>query len=286
MGSARISVSELGPDSEDVLRMLREALVRPDYEPPLLPVAVLEALALTRRSDVTVPQVVSLVEKDPLIAARVLRSAQSAFYSRPGMPPVQSLSQAAVRLGLDALIQLFIEIATTVKVFRATGYDQPMAELRRHSVATAYVARLVCRETSFYDEYAFMCGLLHDVGMAACMILLSNHRKGKPGSLEIEWPAILEAHAEASQLLCARWKLPPDVVRVVGAHHVIRVGGHPHPMAAVIAVAEEIAISLGFGDDSEIGTFGVPPVAREVLGLDAARIAAIRERARTVIPVA
>jgi putative nucleotidyltransferase with HDIG domain len=236
---------------------------------------------------VTVPQVVALIERDPLVAARLLRAAQSPLYTRSGTPPVQSLQQAALRLGIDALVQLFIEITTAVKVFRAQGYDEPMAELRRHSVATAYVARLVCRETSLYDEYAFMCGLLHDVGMAACMIVLSAERGGKPpapGSLEVEWPAIVEAHAEASSLLCSRWKLPADVVTIVGAHHTIRVGEHPHPMAAVIAIAEHLAVEMGFGDRTEVGDYGVPALALEVLGLDFGRVAALRDKARMAVP--
>ena len=73
-------------------------------------------------------------------------------------------------------------------------------------------------------------------------------------------------------------------MRVVGAHHTLRIGRHMPPMAAVIAVAEEMAITLGFGDDAELELSGSLPEARELLGLDAARLPALRERARAAIP--
>jgi HD-like signal output (HDOD) protein len=231
----------------DALRLrLLKALRSPTYEPPVLPQAVFRLLELSRKADVKIPELVTVIEQDPLIAGKVLRVAQSPVYSRGA--PLQSLHDAVVRLGLETLLQIFLEVSVSVKVFRAPGYDEPMERLRIHSSATAQIARIVCRYTSIYDEYAFLCGLLHDVGIAACMIALAPQNRGDISPpFAAAWPAILELHEEASRLVCASWKLPSDVQLVVGNHELAMVGKHVHPVAAAVRVADWLAQREGFG---------------------------------------
>src|SRR5262245_37232267 len=67
------------------------------YQPPVFPATAIELLALSRRAETRFDQVSSVLEKDPLVAARVIKLAQSAFFARNGS--VQSLKDAVVRLG-------------------------------------------------------------------------------------------------------------------------------------------------------------------------------------------
>ena len=54
-------------------------------------------------------EVVEVLQKDPVLAARVLSIAQSAFYA--SRSPVMSLHQATIRLGLKTLRDLVLEAA-------------------------------------------------------------------------------------------------------------------------------------------------------------------------------
>lgn len=256
----------------DLLDGLRAVFHSPSYQPPLLPAAAIELIELSRKPDVTVPEVVKLVERDPFIAGRVLQVAQSARYCSAGGVP--SLQHAAVRLGLDTMTNIFLEVATHMRVFRAPGYEEPMAKLRRHSVATANIARIVCRYTSIYDDYAFLCGLLHDVGIAACMIVLGEARVPARGSFALEWPAVRRLHAEASRLICEIWRLPADVAFAVAHHHDTEDSRVVHPVASAIAVAEGIAGQLGFGFENE-ATPAPPPRAVKSLGLTESTLGSI-----------
>lgn len=263
--------------TDDLLESLRNTFSSPAYQPPLLPAAAIELIELSRKPDVTIAEVVRLVEHDPFIAARVLQVAQSARYCASGGVP--SLQHAAVRLGLDTMTNIFLEVATHMRVFRAAGYEEPMGRLRRHSVATANVARIVCRHTAIYDDYAFLCGLLHDVGIAASMILLAEKRSSVRGAFGVEWPSIREVHEEASRVLCEAWRLPADVAFAVSHHHDDTAGKYRHPVASAIAVAEHIAEKLGFAFENEVPS-ALPTNAIRSLALSEASLDSITLEAK------
>lgn len=218
----------------------------PDYRPPVLPAEAVELLALARQPNVAYASILTLLERDPLLAARVLQRAQSAAYASRGS--IQSLRDALVRLGLTTLTGIFLETAMNLRVFRAPGYEAPMAQLQAHSAATAHICRIVCRRTAICDEYAFLCGLLHDVGLAAMMLSLADRPRGAPlPDFEQVWPGLREAHEEASAMLCRLWRLPPDIELALSCHHSGRLDGHLHPLGSAIALAERLAARLGRG---------------------------------------
>lgn len=210
----------------------------------MLPSVALELSRLSKDPNVPFPRIRALIESEPLLAAQLLRRAQSTFYSRG--QPISSLEQAMTRLGLSTLSGLFLQAALTAKVFRAPGYERPMEAIRKHSVVTAELARQTCRTTGFPDEYAYMCGLLHDVGMAACLLLVADVPRGqRPPEFSEVVGSIHRVHAEASEVLAKAWSLPPDVQLVVRHHHSFMIGGRVHPLAAAICLADWIAAMHG-----------------------------------------
>src|SRR5258706_1122386 len=162
----------LAPDAliDSLLATFRSA----DYEPPTLPGTVPELLELSRQSDVEFARVVALLERDSVVASQVLRKAQSAFYA--GRRPIRTLHEAIVRLGLSTLRDMFLQVVFRNNVFCAPGYDAPMQALQQHSTAVAYIARKVCERTGHAADaqQAFLCGLLHDIGIVMSMIVLAD----------------------------------------------------------------------------------------------------------------
>lgn len=234
---------------------LRTTLSSPDYRPPLLPSIALQLMELTRRPSVRSVEVRQLLERDSLLAARVLQLAQSALYSRGA--PVRSLDEAIARLGLRTLGELFIQTVLSTRVFRVSGYETAMAQLMRHSTVTAHVARIACRMTSIPDEYAFMCGLLHDVGMAAGLLIFASPGQagaGKPSPpppFEEVAYALEVVHEEAAAILADVWQLHPEIRLVLSIHHRVQQGQHVHPLAAVICVSDWAAAEAGAAIGSE-----------------------------------
>ncbi len=278
------------PSPDMLIDRLLATFRRSDYKPPSLPTTAMELFELAKRKEVEFAQVLSLLEKDSVVASQVLRKAQSAFYA--GRQPVRTLHEAIVRLGQSTLQDMFMEVAFRNSVFRAPGYDEPMKNLQRHCTAVAYIARKVCDRTGHSNEgqHAFLCGLLHDIGMAICMIVLAdrgrvaakstNPAEGPP-PFEKVWPAILRAHEPAGGILGHLWRLPNEITLVMSSHHGINSRGKDNVLAAAVCVADWIATDLGYLVPGEVS--GRPHDAMRLLGLSDLTIADIMVQARGVV---
>ena len=116
-----------------------------DYRPPVLPAVAMQVHNLTRRNDTAISDVVALVRRDPLLAADVLRRAQSPMFATKVAP--RTLEDAASRLGMNGLRDLVFEVALGGKVFRAKGFEEPMDALRKHCLLVAYCTQAVAQMT-------------------------------------------------------------------------------------------------------------------------------------------
>jgi len=216
---------------------------------------------------------------------------------------VMSLHQAAIRLGLKTLRDLVLEAALNLKVFRVPGYDEIMARLYRHSTAVAHVSRAVCRRTLIDAEYAFLCGLLHDVGFAAALLAIVDKPEWRRLSLETLTPVLDAVHVDASGLLARQWKLPAAIHHLVSHHHDVIVNGRAEQANAALVLAEQLCWEAGAGmlpppDDADalsvatpepplegldVNWTGVLEEARKALKMDDLAIGAARAEAFEIV---
>ena len=247
-GRARIRADDdVLVDEAALVAELLACLEAPDYRPPTLPVVAVELMTLSSRADVEIEDVVALLERDSLIAGRVLKQAGSAALA--GAVKITSLREATKRLGLLRIRDLVMEIALNLRVFKSEAYGDAMERVRRHAVATAHLCRTLCKYTPIEGEFAFMAGLLHDVGIAGTLLALSE-RKGvqrKPPDLLVLWPAVESVHARAGEIMARHWQLPAEIRLALSLHHQVLLDGHPHPLAATVVLANELAHSEGAG---------------------------------------
>ncbi|MBS2024290.1 MAG: HDOD domain-containing protein [Deltaproteobacteria bacterium] len=221
-----------GPDFKTELTRL---FASPNYQPPAVPVVAMKVMELSRKAKVEFEEVVSLLEQDPMLAGKVMTRIQSPVYA--SSTPVRTLRAAVIRLGLGGLRDLVMEVTMHMRVFRAPGFSDAMDRLRRHSLLIAHIARIICRYVSIEADYAFLCGLLHDVGIAAILVALGEGRiktKVDPRTL---WRAVEDTRDEASALVARLWKLPPELQLVIGSTRHIKIGGYVHPILAVLLLA-------------------------------------------------
>ena len=249
-GQGKVTISagdDVLLDEEAMVERLLGMIESPDYRPPTLPAVAVELMTLSQRSDVEIDDVVALLEQDSMIAGRVLKMVGSAGMA--GAVKITSLREATMRIGLATIRDMVMEIALNMRVFKSEDYGDTMDLLRRHATATAHFARILAKYTTLESEFAFMGGLMHDVGIAGTLLALSEskgRRKSPPDLISI-WPAVDRVHQRAGELMAKQWDLPADIQLAISAHHQVMIGGHAHPLASAIALSNEMAHFFGVG---------------------------------------
>ncbi|MFK7898625.1 MAG: HDOD domain-containing protein [Myxococcota bacterium] len=293
-------------DEEQLVKELLDYVESPDYSPPTLPAVAMELMSLSQKVDVEISDVVKLLEQDSMIAGRVLRMVS--LSSMSGVVKITSLSEATMRLGLLKIRDIVMEIAVNMRVFKSEDYGGAMETLRQHATQTAHLSRLVCNYTPIEGEFAFMAGLLHDVGIAGTLLALAERktrRRGPPDLTSI-WPALDRVHQRTGEVMAKHWELPSDIQIAISAHHQVLVGGYPHPLAATVAISNQLCHEVGTGVIPKEGEAleKMDPLeracleshayvdqssrktlehAQEALGIDSKMLGLMREDARTML---
>ena len=211
-------------NTKQVVQALQGTFRRESYTPPMLPRVALEILRLSQApiSMNLSRDVELLLAEDALLTARVLRAANA-----PGMgsrSSIRSIRQAVIRLGLRGLRDVVITVSLRSRIFRTPIYQAELHSLCRHSIAMGTISQRIAQNTKGDSRFAYLCGLLADLGIAASLLVFGELPEGPPPLFHL-WPAMLEVHEEAAVAVGEAWayRLPPDTahwrpLRAVNAH--------------------------------------------------------------------
>ena len=100
------------------------------------------------------------ISLDPVIAAKVLRLANSARFR--GSRESASVEDAAMRLGFNTLRTLVLASAVTGAFQAPPGFD--LKGFWGHSFQVASISRLLATTRGVAVEVAFTCGMMHNIG--------------------------------------------------------------------------------------------------------------------------
>src|SRR6186713_997988 len=160
--------------SDDINRILHEAMADESIELPPPPQVVAEVMRLTRgdaageeNADSGAADLAQLIQRDMALAGQVMRVANSALYARRS--PVVTLPQAIAWLGIREIRNIAFAVAVQGQVFASSYFRREMTDLWRESVITALFAQEIARLKRRNVESAYLCGLLHRAGMAVLL---------------------------------------------------------------------------------------------------------------------
>jgi HD-like signal output (HDOD) protein len=140
-----------------------EALVRKIDQIPTLPVVARQIMSLLANEDVSLKKVAELIEKDPALAVKVLKVANSAFYGT--LNKVSTIDHALVVLGMGEVKSILMGFSI-YKFFpeeKNNGFDR--TRFWQHSIICSQVAKYLARHFKVpRDDTLFLSGLIHDVG--------------------------------------------------------------------------------------------------------------------------
>ncbi len=204
-----------------------------------------------------------IIQMDPPMAAKVLRVANSSYYSSPR--PISEIDQAIIWIGFDALK----EIALTQKISEVfegdtevNGYSREL--LWRHSLAVAQIVKLIYRrEFGQKGNDAYAAGLMHDIGIIVEDQLVHEDFKRVLQGIEKERGHLVAAedavfgfnHSDIGRALTREWNFPDELSGPIGFHH-DPASATPlfEKLTQTLYVADRLAMENGFGCGSR------PPV--------------------------
>lgn len=242
-----------GPD-QDLQGHLTRLLASPDFEPPRLPRIAHKLLALASDGQASFRTIAGLVAQDAFLAGKVFAYANSSWFG--GMPPVEKLSHAMVRIGLNGLKQLLLAYSLKGKVYRSSLFAPVMTDMWRHSIASAIASDLLTRAARRPMEIAFVAGLLHDVGLPVALAAVTELQRGQAAGHKLDadgaWMICEALHTKVGDTVARLWKLPPLLRTVIRQHHTPH-GDTPEArhLITVIRAADEMCreLAVGFASD-------------------------------------
>ncbi|MGD2110346.1 MAG: HDOD domain-containing protein [Phycisphaerae bacterium] len=187
--------------------------------PPLLQVAERVRPKLADR-DVDLGKIAAELGEDQVIAAAVLRMANSPLYR--GLNKITALRPAVARLGTRALRTLLMHESLRAAMFYGKGASRELAVyIWRQSLAGAYVMRSLSRFTRTDPENAFLVGLLHDIGNVIVLRIASEEQPRMHYEIDFDTFNYLcyECHQEFGELVADAWSLPDDLKAIITDHH-------------------------------------------------------------------
>lgn len=187
---------------------------------PVLDPRVEEGQALLRSGDPSLEQVLDMVDDDPMLCGRLMRSANASVRSGD---QIKAVSKAIVRLGtresLDIVLQALMRQSFDVS---SRAHRELIERMWKQGLAVARLSAFIAQHRPPLDpEEMRLAGLMHNCGE----LLLVCAAAELPDEIVREVPidALLEEiallHESVGELLLDAWRLPDPLPEWAGRHH-------------------------------------------------------------------
>lgn len=240
---------------------LKSRIMQKIEEIPSLPAIVYKIMDLVNSDKSNASDFEKVVAQDQALTARMLRMANSSFFSLSRK--VSTISDAVVYLGHNTIRSLVLG-ASTSSLFKRSmpiyGYHEDGLWQHANIVASlskkvAAAAHLTPEET----ENCYVSGLLHDIGKLILGPFAVNeiadefrarHADGDDIS-SIEKDLLGFSHGEIGRILLDKWQLPRNLVETVYYHHEPESSTYAPRETLAVTLANTISNQFGFARDEE-----------------------------------
>ncbi len=194
--------------------------------PPFSPI-LHKLLASLGGEDVSFAVLGDLVEKDAVLAGKLLGVVNSALYARRST--INSVRHALSVLGMEKVRNTVLGMSVSTMLNQAkTPPGWSMERFNKHSASVAILSDLIAQRVPVeYPEGAFVAGLLHDIGRLLIAIGLPKYfekahfyyQTSDTPWVDCEQQVLGFMHPELSSAVLAVWKVPEPIQRAAAQHH-------------------------------------------------------------------
>ncbi len=258
------------------MEALREAPIRFDknFEMPSIPVVLSRIIQALDDNTSSAKDLEDLILHDPSLSARILKLANSAFYSFRS--EVKTISHAIPLLGMNLVKSLAIGVNIFESFIKGSKSEAALIhKLWMHSFSTAVLSQQIwSRRSNPKDgEFAFLCGLLHDLGQVVFFkkdagrystIFAVEKGNDDPDICAYELDCYGADHAMVGSMLATHWRLPAELAAVILKHHDAANTGMQ--MVAAVSLADLVTKRIRIGHDGDNKTDRIPELLHHLDG--------------------
>jgi len=224
---------------------------------PSIPETLLEILKVLDDPDSGAVDLADVVRLDAPLMARVLRLANSPYYSQRG--DLADINRCVAVLGYRTVRQVAICISVATTVISAVSQSRGQLDYRelwRHSVVTGAIAKHLATIVGYPDpEEVFTGGLLHDMGKFVLELhapqkydkVITQRAKSKLLLSHEEEMEFGFSHAAIGEAFGTSWRFPELLVGCFGKHHEETMGGPLNRLdhaVALVSLADYLANTM------------------------------------------
>jgi len=226
-------------------------------------------------------QIADVITYDPALSARVLRIANSSYYSFPR--EIETVVSAVGVIGELDLRNLVLATAVVGSMSSLNYKGIDIDAFWLHSLRCAISARLIAKSVNAQNpEILFLAGMLHDLGI----LVIYQQNPTLAGSIarrmeekhqlrdQAERELLGFDHAEVGALLIEAWSLSAELAELTRCHHQYQLAQDSKPATLILAFANLLA-------DADTALSGASDIRLEAmmgdLGIDQDGLAEIIE---------
>ncbi len=229
-------------DNYDFIRGLFVGqMMRGELDLPVLPEIAARVVSFAGSPDADATGLARMITGDQALAAHVMRVAKSAVYQP--RQPIESLQHAISWLGMAEVSDIAFTVAVQGKLLNVPGQKARVQRMWKQAVATAQWSRVVADQAGCQGEQSYLAGLLHEIGKPAVLQAIAelSRRSATPLSDDEIERLVAEFYTPVGAQLAASWKLPENVVSVVGGWREWSGAGDRKDACAIVYLAHHLA---------------------------------------------
>jgi len=202
--------------SDSNLDKLFSAIENDEMTLPAMPELAIKIQRMLDDFNVSAMQIVTAVSSDPVLAAQIIKSANSAIYS--GKPKVDKVMPAVSRIGYKSLRNIVITVTMNkLSVANHPVTKRYIADFWAHSREVAAISYVLAKNLKHLNpDQAMLAGLVHDIGtLPLCLFAEKNINDLDEETLN---SLARRFRAKVGERLLVKWEFPEELTKVIVAH--------------------------------------------------------------------
>lgn len=254
---------------------------------PAMPEMTHHLMRLNNKQDANTGELARVIEKDPGLAAQVIRQARSPYYGYRG--DIESIETAISKvLGFEMVMNMALGLATSKAFSNPSEGPLGVKSFWRHAFYSANLSQSLCSIISptlgITTGNAYLAGLLHNIGFLVMghklkpeFYLLNRVVEANP---DVPIPLIEKrvlgvGHNKIGAWLLNSWDMPRELIAAAGEHHNESYVGPHASYARLMLLVDHLLKRYDIGDAPGDTP---PPSIVTALGIDLARARSLTEQ--------